>query len=732
MSLLSSPPLPPKNGDADSFRFSSVDFSAMFDPLDVNSQDGLNTSQQQNMYNQEYGSLLEPNMNHEETEMLINLFHSAVDRSRSDSLGNPIGDNSISGSKVDDSDEYQKLVEGLIGSAGEAKQNKRKRIDSVNATSVDYEADNSPNDRDENDAGTKTRGLKEKIKVLQGASRQKPSSEKQNSTRKDGDLKGSSRYNKLSNNRKGKKGRCEEGNSYVAASANAHTEGGDSYNSRSSRSSSTSIGEKSPASSATDGIGEEEIGNNIYCLSDSESHVAEDSPSKARFRNNRDSPVKGNNNFVANVTLGKKIEFDSRTDEKSGDEGNCDLTAFASNGSNSSIQTISIDSKQRVGQRSDNVKGPKTNAVTVGIQCEMNPSKTILAMKREETMEMKRRIKMLEQQQSHVHGPVDGTPSIGHQKHFYRSAQHAFDQSMPNASQKVLNEKNAYNSSLQVQQFLRRSIRRQNPHMDDARVFQPGRTMNLPMYSSYSNREIQQESYHSPTGYLRDTSHPNPSLFTNGYDAWCSPAGTERQGRPRRTDGGLSRSMSTPNIRNLIRKAAHNETSSNGKLRAFLKEQVEEFLPEKNNMYLHDADLQFLHRSPQRQNNIPATPASSSPFYGDYKESVDRTYTTSNSHRLFEAQRLDYINSDDPITALPQQAGSKTVNNNRHLALFDNLEPSRRAIEMSRRQLQDASIADSKFRKFKNTEPHRSSSVSNTYRHDRDPQNIRRVWSHPV
>eukprot|EP00944_MAST-04C_sp_MAST-4C-sp1_P004992 g4992.t1 len=141
LSLMSSPHLLPRNGDADNFRFSSVDFSAIFDPLDVNSQDGLNTSQQQNMYNQEYGSLLEPNMNHEETEMLINLFHSAVDRSRSDSLGNPIVDNSVPGSGADDSDEYQKLVEGLLGSVGEAKKNKRKRTDSLNATTMDCEVE---------------------------------------------------------------------------------------------------------------------------------------------------------------------------------------------------------------------------------------------------------------------------------------------------------------------------------------------------------------------------------------------------------------------------------------------------------------------------------------------------------------------------------------------------------------------------------------------------------------
>ena len=51
--LISSPSLMARNGDADNFRFSSVDFSAIFDPLDVNSQDGLNTLQQQNMYNQD-------------------------------------------------------------------------------------------------------------------------------------------------------------------------------------------------------------------------------------------------------------------------------------------------------------------------------------------------------------------------------------------------------------------------------------------------------------------------------------------------------------------------------------------------------------------------------------------------------------------------------------------------------------------------------------------------------
>ena len=113
--------------------------------------------------------------------------------------------------------------------------------------------------------------------------------------------------NKLSNNRRSKKGRCQEGNSHAAASTNSHAECEESDNSRSSRSSSTSLGENSPASSATDGIGEEEVGNNVDYLSDSELKADDFNSPKATFRNN--SPNKGNNNFVVNATLGKKNSF---------------------------------------------------------------------------------------------------------------------------------------------------------------------------------------------------------------------------------------------------------------------------------------------------------------------------------------------------------------------------------------------------------------------------------------
>ena len=747
--LISSPSLMARNGDADNFRFSSVDFSAIFDPLDVNSQDGLNTLQQQNMYNQEYGSLLEPHMNHEETEMLINLFHSAVDRSRSDSLGNPIGDNSVSGSKGDESDEYQKLVEGLIGSVGEAKKNKRKRTDSLNAPTMDCEADSNPNAREKNDGGNKGRGPEGKIKIQQGA--QKPSRRTQRNTQntssKDRNTGENSMRNKLSNNRRSKKGRCQEGNSHAAASTNSHAECEESDNSRSSRSSSTSLGEKSPASSATDGIGEEEVGNNVDYLSDSELKADDFNSPKATFRNN--SPNKGNNNFVVNATLGKKIHFDNRPGEKSGDESGGDLTTFASNDSNSSAQTVSVESRQRNDRGYYSSTRPrKTKAVTVEIQCEMDPDKTILAMKRKETMGMKRRIEMLEQQRSLLRDPVSGTSSVGNQQQPYRPVQHIFEQPMPSSSSQVLDGKSEFKASLQVQQFLRSSIRRQNPVMDKVQVFQQGEKTSFPMQFGYKNRERHlerpQESYHTPIGYMGKTSPHNSSIYAGAFgrgqdDAWRSPTNA-KDSRMRPGLGGLSRSTSTPDIRNLVRKAAYNETSRNSKLRDFLKEQVDEFLQNKRN-YLHNVDGNMQEPSPHRHLDIPASQSASSVLYGNFNNNnIDKTYITSQERR-HERRRMDYSNSIEPKTYFsdavnvddyPQQAGSNAGKNNRHLDLFGNLEPSRKAIEMSRRQLQDASIGDSKFQKFKDHQPLRSSSASHAFSHDGSPQNVRRVWSHPV
>ena len=302
-------------------------------------------------------------MNHEETEMLINLFHSAVDRSRSDSLGNPIVDNSVPGSGADDLDEYQKLMEGLIGSVGEAKKNKRKRTDSLNATTMDCEVERNSNAVEKGVVEAKAEARRRKFEKFYKARRNQA-------------VERSAIHRTLPPRRievrggiqgliscritvEVKKGRCQAGDSHVVVSTSSHADCEESDNSRSSRSSSTSLGEKSPASSATDCIGEEEVGNNGDYLSDSELKDDEFSSSKASFRNNRDSPNKGNNTFVTNATLGKKIHFDTRAGERSGDESGGDLTPFASNDSNSSAQTVKIDSRQRNDRRHSTSTRPR-------------------------------------------------------------------------------------------------------------------------------------------------------------------------------------------------------------------------------------------------------------------------------------------------------------------------------------------------------------------------------------
>ena len=200
-------------------------------------------------------------------------------------------------------------------------------------------------------------------------------------------------------------------------------------------------------------------------------------------------------------------------------------------------------------------------------------------------------------------------------------------------------------------------------------------------------------------------------------------------------------------IRNLVRKAAHNETTSNSKLRDFLKLQVDEFLQDKDN-YLHNADRNMPDRSQQIYLNIPASQSDSSLLYDHYKKNINETYnetyTTGQERRGMNDSMndgMEYSNSNEPKTFLsdamnvddwPQRSGSNAGNNNRHLALIGNLEPSRNAIEMSRRQLQDATIGNSKFQKFENDQIRRSSSASHAFSHNRSPQNIRRVWSHPV
>ena len=247
------------------------------------------------------------------------------------------------------------------------------------------------------------------------------------------------------------------------------------------------------------------------------------------------------------------------------------------------------------------------------------------------------------------------------------------------------------------------------------------------------------------------TSPHNSSIYAGAFgrgqdDAWRSPTNA-KDGRMRPGLGGLSRSTSTPDIRNLVRKAAYNETSRNSKLRDFLKEQVDEFLQNKRN-YLHNVDGNMQEPSQQRHLNIPASQSDSSLLYDHYKKNINETYNetyTTGQERRYDRQHerrhMDYSNSNEPKTFLsdamnvddwPQRSGSNAGNNNRHLALIGNLEPSRNAIEMSRRQLQDATIGNSKFQKFENDQPRRSSSASHAFSHDGSPQNVRQVWSHPV
>ena len=134
MQSMDSPPLNPRDDGLDNFRFPSGDFSMnMFDPLDMNSQENLTPMQQQSMYTQEYGNMPETFINQEETEMLMNLFQSAVDRSRSDSfhgsnnninMSNDNGNqqllprqNSSSGSRLDSTEESQKLIERMVSNS---------------------------------------------------------------------------------------------------------------------------------------------------------------------------------------------------------------------------------------------------------------------------------------------------------------------------------------------------------------------------------------------------------------------------------------------------------------------------------------------------------------------------------------------------------------------------------------------------------------------------------------
>ena len=160
MQSMDSPSLNPRDDGLDNFRFPSGDFSMnMFDPLDMNSQENLTPMQQQSMYTQEYGNMPETFINQEETEMLMNLFHSAVDRSRSDSfhgsnnninMSNDNGNqqllprqNSSSGSRLDSTEESQKLIERRVSNS---------TYSNTNNNNMDNSNNNNNNEKINNNA----------------------------------------------------------------------------------------------------------------------------------------------------------------------------------------------------------------------------------------------------------------------------------------------------------------------------------------------------------------------------------------------------------------------------------------------------------------------------------------------------------------------------------------------------------------------------------------------------
>ena len=160
MQSMDSPSLNPRDDGLDNFRFPSGDFSMnMFDPLDMNSQENLTPMQQQSMYTQEYGNMPETFINQEETEMLMNLFHSAVDRSRSDSFhgsNNNINmsndnenqqllprQNSSSGSRLDSTEESQKLIERRVSNS---------TYSNTNNNNMDNSNNNNNNEKINNNA----------------------------------------------------------------------------------------------------------------------------------------------------------------------------------------------------------------------------------------------------------------------------------------------------------------------------------------------------------------------------------------------------------------------------------------------------------------------------------------------------------------------------------------------------------------------------------------------------
>lgn len=160
MQSMDSPSLNPRDDGLDNFRFPSGDFSMnMFDPLDMNSQENLTPMQQQSMYTQEYGNMPETFINQEETEMLMNLFHTAVDHSRSDSfhgsnnninMSNDNGNqqllprqNSSSGSRLDSTEESQKLIERRVSNS---------TYSNTNNNNMDNSNNNNNNEKINNNA----------------------------------------------------------------------------------------------------------------------------------------------------------------------------------------------------------------------------------------------------------------------------------------------------------------------------------------------------------------------------------------------------------------------------------------------------------------------------------------------------------------------------------------------------------------------------------------------------
>jgi hypothetical protein len=848
---MSSPQLNPRS-DHENLRFSSTDFSAMFDPLDVNSQETLNSAQQHSMYNQEYGNMPETFINQEETEMLMNLFHNAVDRSRSDSFqgfsnssnntdnNNQNNDmdqqflsdiNSNLGSRMDSTDEYQRLLDVMVhkntnGNQEHSKPNKRKRVDSVTmGTSafdegeilddiVEDDNDNSaksngkskPSDRNDSnhDKNNSINKEKKRNKNKNDSPEQRRRHHSLDCRRIDESDKDHEHYNALSNNRKGKKGRrntdgddCDgtisdsgkasdtnrsRSNSNDKTPNTINNDGDDeTYDSNSSDSSDSRSGSMDNASHfivASKPVRTPSLSGNDFAINGTKKSADN---TKTKIANSVDKNSNKNIVFVPKITLGKQIDLQTLDIGVRSDEASCDsagdTTVFSSNESSSSISNNKFNLGRKPGSKKKRGNGRRKikngvqrvkNGITIALQCEIDPHKTIRAMRQSEAMEARKEIAMLKNAllASNKKRSQSKQASIATASAYANNSKHlsvglgipssSLSSSLPHnnaSSGKIDFAFDSFNTTQQLQQFVTSSIPQHRLHSNNNTVNKHNLYDRLPRQREhYMNHHQSQHKYYNQQqqqrmyqlGHVCNNRMVSPSLPST-YHSIENKAHQQYNTSNMNSSHEIARSVSSRssgshtsearqssngiNFSSNILKALNNEKAP--MLQRFLQEQAEERARQQQQNQRSSVsangeskNIDSIGNVEHMKNDLDSFPKRgrvnedrsfrNTPNHG-YPQQMRRSQSTDNlfgsnnsSNRIGDLQfssfvnktRISSNNSGLSSYTSSSEGRQRIMDTGRHMPFLGKEMPGDEAMEISRRQLQNARGSSPGFDNF--------------------------------